>query len=904
MRNLRALVVIAASLAAMSAAGCHHRGNSHIDGGVLGRVVIYRNGVAFYERNAVVEDGKVTVRVPRDRVDDFLKSLTVVDRDSKKPLSVTIPRSQGEDGTYLTMTLETSDTKHAQVLLTYVTEAPAWKPSYRVVVGKEGKVMLEGWAVVDNTTSEDWKGVLVGVGASSALAFRYDLWSVRSIDRDLLQGEEKFAIAPPTGVSPYSEAGAEELVAMSGNEIRGNVSQPGGAAAGSQGDGLGVSFSGSSSLENQYYVDGVNTTGLSYGSNGSPKSGDFSSSSSDKPAVQVPVAGSLQGRVTDAKSGEKLAGVTVVASSPAMPNPQTAITDEGGFYSIVNLPPGSYQVTFYYADVTVERSGVTVAKGKATPVFQKLKQDGRGGEMITISGSAPSIDPTSTTQGITINKNYTKNIPTTGRTFGGTLGAAAGSQRGKTRTGGAMGDDFGGFEHTDPNSDYTRSSETSSSPPPQSSIKRGDDKLKAIVAKVQKDKRDVVVEVHGLPGTEKLMAARGAAVKNKLVDDGVPATKIHIVPRIGQGESDNVRVLAVAPGTPKDKIGAPPSASSKIPGGDTPVGESHFIADRPMTVKAGSSAMVAMVHSETTGGVVYLYDPISDRGDKRFAFKAVRLDNPTADTLEPGPVTVYGDGRFIGEGITEPVPPHAAVVVPFALDKQIVVERTGAEVDQIAKLVTVQRGVITAELQHRRDTKLTVTSRLAIPTTVYLRHRLESGWALVDAPSHFTKVGDSQLFEVSLDPGQTKSVTISEATPVQRTFDLGTAEALGMMKVFINEPKTSPELKVQIEALLETHRVGVDLVDKIETLRDQLAEYRSRSGELHAQLVTLKAVRTGGDLMSALRTKLADMSERMQKTTIALVETQEKLMLARVKFQNQLAELKLTDVTKKEVSTR
>jgi len=118
------------------------------------------------------------------------------------------------------------------------------------------------------------------------------------------------------------------------------------------------------------------------------------------------------------------------------------------------------------------------------------------------------------------------------------------------------------------------------------------------------------------------------------------------------------------------------------------------------------------VHGETTGGVVYLYDPISDRGDRRFAFKSVRLDNPTNDTLEPGPVTVYGDGRFIGEGITEPVPPKQAVVVPFALDKQVIIEQNGAEQDRIAKLVTVARGIVTAEIQHRRQTRFTVTSRL------------------------------------------------------------------------------------------------------------------------------------------------------------------------------------------------
>jgi hypothetical protein len=369
--------------------------------------------------------------------------------------------------------------------------------------------------------------------------------------------------------------------------------------------------------------------------------------------------------------------------------------------------------------------------------------------------------------------------------------------------------------------------------------------------------------------------------------------------KVGPNETERVRVLAVSPQGPK-----PAASEHRDLGPDMPVGESHFSSDKPMTVRAGSSAMVSMVQKETTGRIVYLYDPISDRGDQRFAFKAVRLDNPTNETLEPGPVTVYGDGRFIGEGITEAVLPRASVVVPFALDKQVVVSRNGTEEDRIAKIITVQRGVMTAEVQHRRQSRFTVSSRSTEPVRVYLRHRLVEGWTLVESPSTFTKVGDSQLFELDLKPGETKYVNITEATPVQRTFELGSDEALGMMKVFIEEPAASPQLRVQIEAVLATHRHGADLVDKIATLREQLAEYRSRSGELNAQLVTLKAVRTSGELMQTLRAKQSDMSERIQKTTIALVEAQEQLMLARVKFQNQLADLRLTDITKPVASTR
>ncbi|MBA3818691.1 MAG: hypothetical protein H0X17_07345, partial [Deltaproteobacteria bacterium] len=217
-------------LAAALASGCGPKLRStfvKVDDVALGRVVVYRNGVAYYERRATVQGGFLTLSVPRDRVDDFLKSLTVVDAISKQPLPISIPREQAQDGAYLVMKLQLPSKDKADVVLTYVTEAPAWKPSYRVVVGAKGKVMLEGWAIVDNTSGEDWKGVLVGVGSSSALSFRYDLWSVRQVQRETLADAERFAVAPPTGISPYGAGqaadanGGEALIGELGDdEIR------------------------------------------------------------------------------------------------------------------------------------------------------------------------------------------------------------------------------------------------------------------------------------------------------------------------------------------------------------------------------------------------------------------------------------------------------------------------------------------------------------------------------------------------------------------------------------------------------------------------------------------------------------------------------------------------------------
>ncbi len=44
------------------------------------------------------------------------------------------------------------------VLVGYMQEAPVWKTSYRLAID-EKESLLQGWAIVENTTDRDWKGV-------------------------------------------------------------------------------------------------------------------------------------------------------------------------------------------------------------------------------------------------------------------------------------------------------------------------------------------------------------------------------------------------------------------------------------------------------------------------------------------------------------------------------------------------------------------------------------------------------------------------------------------------------------------------------------------------------------------------------------------------------------------------
>jgi hypothetical protein len=143
--------------------------------------------------------------------------------------------------------------------------------------------------------------------------------------------------------------------------------------------------------------------------------------------AQTATTGALQGVVRD-KDGGVLAGVTVVATSLQTQTANSEITGENGSYTITNLAPGSYDVSFYYSDIQVKRTGISVSLGKVTPLHIEIDTSQSGGEVITIEGSAPTIDIGSTKQGVSIDQDYTRNIPVPGRTFESALGAAPGSQ--------------------------------------------------------------------------------------------------------------------------------------------------------------------------------------------------------------------------------------------------------------------------------------------------------------------------------------------------------------------------------------------------------------------------------------------------------------------------------------------
>jgi hypothetical protein len=111
-------------------------------------------------------------------------------------------------------------------------------------------------------------------------------------------------------------------------------------------------------------------------------------------------------------SGLAMPGVTVEAASPVLiEKVRTVTTDGDGRYTIVDLRPGTYTVTFTLTGFsTVKREGIELPTGFTASVNATM-QVGSLEETITVSGAAPVVDTTSMRKQETLNANELEALP-------------------------------------------------------------------------------------------------------------------------------------------------------------------------------------------------------------------------------------------------------------------------------------------------------------------------------------------------------------------------------------------------------------------------------------------------------------------------------------------------------------
>ena len=101
------------------------------------------------------------------------------------------------------------------VTASYIVPSPVWKSSYRLLLGDKGASTLEGWAIVDNTTGEDWTGVRMALISGKPISFISELYEPKYIERLTADLPEQQAEKPVVYQSAMRKA-APPKMAMAG----------------------------------------------------------------------------------------------------------------------------------------------------------------------------------------------------------------------------------------------------------------------------------------------------------------------------------------------------------------------------------------------------------------------------------------------------------------------------------------------------------------------------------------------------------------------------------------------------------------------------------------------------------------------------------------------------------------
>jgi hypothetical protein len=117
--------------------------------------------------------------------------------------------SSGREADVRSMVISTDGTGLRPLFVSYISEVPVWKSTYRIVLSSKSgkKPLLQGWAIIDNTVGEDWDKVQLSLVAGAPQSFVQNLSQPYYARRPVVGMPENASVSPQTHESTLIPGG-------------------------------------------------------------------------------------------------------------------------------------------------------------------------------------------------------------------------------------------------------------------------------------------------------------------------------------------------------------------------------------------------------------------------------------------------------------------------------------------------------------------------------------------------------------------------------------------------------------------------------------------------------------------------------------------------------------------------
>lgn len=301
----------------------------------------------------------------------------------------------------------------------------------------------------------------------------------------------------------------------------------------------------------------------------------------------------------------------------------------------------------------------------------------------------------------------------------------------------------------------------------------------------------------------------------------------------------------------------------------------YDIAD-PVTIPDRSSTLVSIINRPIQASEVVLFrSESSHRIQDAHPYRAVKLTNDTPFTLETGPVTVYAQGTFVGEGFIERVQPKATHFVSYAKDAKVSLNSDHRAREDAARLLRISGGQLVAEVLKTETITYNIRNLHPEPITAYVKTPRRPDWKLNKLPSGTVETPSSLYVPAQVAAEDATEVTIDWTHALQRRVAVDTTLGMDVLRVHLDSGKLPETAANQLKQVIALQRELQSAQSEIKRLRERHAELEADQKRVRENLNVLRKTQGNTALQSELANKLAQQELELGKLSAALVRASE-----------------------------
>jgi hypothetical protein len=307
----------------------------------------------------------------------------------------------------------------------------------------------------------------------------------------------------------------------------------------------------------------------------------------------------------------------------------------------------------------------------------------------------------------------------------------------------------------------------------------------------------------------------------------------------------------------------------------------EYTVAQPVTLHKNESALVPVLQANVQADRVTLYN-----ASNPVPLRALWLTNSSNLTLDRGSFSIFENGEFAGEGLTDPIHAGEKRLLSYAVDQAVHVSTEGLLNSSHLRHITVHDGYLTERSEEIREVTYVVHNAASDARNVIVEHPVQNGWKLTSEVKPVETTATLYRFSVATQPGETVRLHVGEAHTQGVSWQLTAIQDDQLQVIVTGNNADRPALEKALAPVLAARAKVHDLDTQLNAKQTEIDRLATDQKRLHDNLDGLKdspeervlarryagEMNTDEDQLQALKKDQADLEQQRKTAQQALDE--------------------------------